>query len=182
MDATSVVATVCAHQDLLVQLLAVLGGSSLVVSPVAWLAARYGKLPVQTQAILQLVAGNLVHAFLGEPSPRPPASNVTVTVTPSEPAAPPARQPPNVGSAGSPVAALLALALLGVGTGLAACSMPLPVTPQQVGVVLTDTQKAMCAAQKAANAASAIAALAGDQAAAADAAKASTAAGFGCTW
>ncbi|HTQ34315.1 MAG TPA: hypothetical protein VMI30_09105 [Stellaceae bacterium] len=71
-------------------------------------------------------------------------------------------------------------------TALGACSgigSPNAATVQSdARVILTATQQAMCGAQSAANLASAVAAAAGDPTAAGEAAKASTAAGIGCTW
>jgi hypothetical protein len=80
---------------------------------------------------------------------------------------------------------MIALAAI-LGTTLGACGTTSPPTSAaiQAGaqVVLTATEQAMCAAQSAANLASAVAAAAGDTNAATDASKASTAAGIGCTW
>jgi hypothetical protein len=73
---------------------------------------------------------------------------------------------------------VLALAVLAAAT-LGACTGP---NAPDSATVLTSTQQAMCEAQSAANLASAVAAVAGDTFAVADASKASTAAGIGCTW
>ena len=53
---------------------------------------------------------------------------------------------------------------------------------QTAGAAMTDVQAGMCEAQAIANLTSQIAAVAGDGTVAADASKASTAAGLGCTW
>lgn len=53
-------------------------GGSLFASAAAWLSARFALLPPGAQRFLQLLAGNLLHAALGEPTP------------PAPPAAPPA--------------------------------------------------------------------------------------------
>ena len=80
---------------------------------------------------------------------------------------------------------VLALAVLAAAT-LGACTGPNAPSPATVrtdaAAILTSTQQAMCEAQSAANLASAVAAATGDKSAAADASKASTAAGIGCTW
>ena len=80
---------------------------------------------------------------------------------------------------------MIALAAI-LSTALGACSaanLPTAATVQaDAQAVLTTTEQAMCAAQSAANLASAVAAAAGDTNAAAEASKASTAAGVGCTW
>jgi hypothetical protein len=77
------------------------------------------------------------------------------------------------------LAAMLSTALGACGTTTAPTSATVQTGAQ---VVLTATEQAMCAAQGAANLASAVAAAVGDSNAAADASKASTAAGVGCTW
>jgi hypothetical protein len=80
---------------------------------------------------------------------------------------------------------MIALAAI-LGTTLGACGTTSSTTSATVQagaqVVLTATEQAMCAAQSAANLASAVALAAGDTNAATDASKASTAAGVGCTW
>ena len=80
---------------------------------------------------------------------------------------------------------MIALAAI-LGTALGACSttdLPSSATVEvDAQAVLTTTEQAMCAAQSAANLASAVAAAAGDTNAANEASKASTAAGVGCTW
>lgn len=80
---------------------------------------------------------------------------------------------------------MIALAVM-LGATLSACSgAAVPASSPTQGsaqVVLTATEQAMCEAQSVANLAGAVAAAAGDGTAAADASKASTAAGIGCTW
>lgn len=67
MDPTTIIAAACAHQAMLMQLLAYAGGIMPVASVIAWFSARWQHTPPGTQAILQLFAGNLMHAFVGEP-------------------------------------------------------------------------------------------------------------------
>lgn len=67
MDPASVVATACQHQDTLTHILAWAGGTMPAVSVIAWLTARFKTLPPWAQSLLQLVAGNILHAALGEP-------------------------------------------------------------------------------------------------------------------
>ncbi len=71
MDPSNVVAQACAHQDTLVHILAWAGGVMPVASALAWLTARWNSLPVWAQSLLQVFAGNFIHAVAGEPkSPR----------------------------------------------------------------------------------------------------------------
>ncbi len=71
MDPAHVVAAVCANQDTATQILAWVGGSALVASPLAWLSAHFRLLPPWAQSLLQLAAANLVHAVAGEPVSKP---------------------------------------------------------------------------------------------------------------
>jgi hypothetical protein len=77
------------------------------------------------------------------------------------------------------LAAMLSTALGACGATTSSTSGTIQTGAQ---VVLTATEQAMCAAQGAANLASAIAAAAGDTTAATEASQASTVAGVGCTW
>jgi hypothetical protein len=71
MDPTNTVALVCAHQDTIVNALAWMGGVMPVASALAWATARWNKMPAGLQTMLQVAAGNLLHAALGEPQAAP---------------------------------------------------------------------------------------------------------------
>lgn len=67
MNPTDTVALVCANQDTLVQILAWAGGIMPAASVIAWATARWNALPGWAQRLLQVAAGNLLHAVAGEP-------------------------------------------------------------------------------------------------------------------
>ena len=71
MTVADAVSLACQNQALVVKVLAGMGASSIVMSPVAWLAARYNAVPAPYQRVLQALAINLLHAVLGEPVPPP---------------------------------------------------------------------------------------------------------------
>lgn len=73
MNTNDAVALACAHQDQITHFLAWMGGIMPIASVLAWLTAKWNKMPAGAQALLQLAAGNLMHSLFGEPQPAPPA-------------------------------------------------------------------------------------------------------------
>ena len=92
MNTTTAVALACAHQSDITQWLAVAGATMPVASVLAWVTARWKAMPLGAQALLQFLAGNVMHSLLGEPTPPPP------------PPAPGAKDPPVVAVAQAPAA------------------------------------------------------------------------------
>jgi hypothetical protein len=106
MDPTQLVGTACSHQGQLVTFLAWAGGVMPVASIVTWFTARWNKLPPGMQTILHLIAGDLLHAIMGEPTAMTPVAGVSIVSVPTPtPAAPAVVAAPAAARGVPPVAA-----------------------------------------------------------------------------
>lgn len=102
MNTATALSLVCQHQSELSTFLESAGVVMPVASLVTWATARWRRIPPGLQTILQLLAGNLAHAILGEPL-APVLSSTLPAATP-DPAPPAGADPAPVMPPAVPVA------------------------------------------------------------------------------
>jgi hypothetical protein len=71
MNPSDSVTWVCQHQDLVTNALLWLFAVVPVASAVTWFQSTFDKLPPWLQAIIQVLAGNFLHAIKNPPVPAP---------------------------------------------------------------------------------------------------------------